>query len=85
MRLHAGGNWNNGTNCGSRCRNANNYRWNSNSNIGARFASDTGLLMERNSWLDLLALFRATGAKYTTEENGELVGMAERSLFSIIP
>jgi retron-type reverse transcriptase len=35
-RLLAGGNWNNGTNCRSRARNANNYRWNTNSNIGAR-------------------------------------------------
>jgi hypothetical protein len=41
--LIAGGNWNNGTNCGSRSRNANNYRWNTNTNIGARFASDTGM------------------------------------------
>jgi hypothetical protein len=41
-QLLAGGNWNNGTNCGSRYRNANNYRWNTNTNIGARFASDTG-------------------------------------------
>lgn len=40
--LLAGGNWNNGTNCGSRYRNANNYRWNTNSNIGARRRSDTG-------------------------------------------
>src|SRR5574343_818496 len=40
--LLAGGNWNNSSNCGSRARNANNYRWNSNSNIGSRFAADTG-------------------------------------------
>jgi hypothetical protein len=41
--LLAGLNWNNSTNCGSRGRNANNgNRWNTNSNIGARFASDTG-------------------------------------------
>jgi hypothetical protein len=39
-QLLAGGNWNNGTNCGSRYRNANNYRWNTNTNIGARFASE---------------------------------------------
>jgi hypothetical protein len=55
MRLIAGGYWNNGTNCRSQSRNANNYRWNTNTNIGARFASDTGFC-ERNSWLDLLAL-----------------------------
>jgi len=41
-KLLAGGNWTNATNAGSRYRNANNYRWNTNSNIGARFASDTG-------------------------------------------
>jgi len=39
-RLIAGGNWNNGTNCGSRSRNANNYRWNTNTNISARFLAD---------------------------------------------
>ena len=36
--LLAGGNWNNGSNAGSQCRNANNYRWNTNSNIGRHFA-----------------------------------------------
>jgi len=41
--LLAGANWNNGTNAGSRARNANNYRWNTNSNYGCRFAADTGL------------------------------------------
>lgn len=41
-KLLAGGNWNNAANCGSRYRNANNYRWNANTNIGARFVSDTG-------------------------------------------
>ena len=41
-QLLAGGNWNNAANAGSRSRNANNYRWNTNTNIGARFASDTG-------------------------------------------
>jgi len=46
MRLLAGGNWNNGTNCRSQCRNANNYRWNTNTNIGSQFASDTGLIDE---------------------------------------
>lgn len=34
--LIAGGNWNNGTNCGSRCRNSNNVRSNVNTNIGGR-------------------------------------------------
>lgn len=34
--LHAGGNWNNGTNCGSRCRNSNNVRSNVNTNYGGR-------------------------------------------------
>jgi hypothetical protein len=40
VKLLAGGSWSFGTNCGSRYRNANNYRWNTNSNIGARFASE---------------------------------------------
>lgn len=35
-----GGNWDNGANCGSRCSNWNNYPWNTNSNIGVRFACD---------------------------------------------
>lgn len=34
--LIAGGNWNNGTNCGSRSRNSNNVRSNVNTNIGGR-------------------------------------------------
>lgn len=34
--LHAGGNWSNSSNCGSRCRNANNVRSNVNANIGGR-------------------------------------------------
>jgi len=57
--LIAGGNWDNGVNCGSRGRNANNYRWNTNSNIGCRFCADTGECAEIksiNSWLDALAL-----------------------------
>ena len=38
--LLAGGNWNNGTNCRSQSQNANNYRWNTNTNISARFLAD---------------------------------------------
>ena len=34
--LHAGGNWNNAANCGSRCRNSNNVRSNVNTNISGR-------------------------------------------------
>jgi hypothetical protein len=61
-KLLAGGNWNNGTNCSSQSRNANNYRWNANTNISRRFLADTGkivmarLLAVANSWLDLTAL-----------------------------
>jgi hypothetical protein len=40
-KLIAGGNWNNAAYCGSRYRNANNYRWIANTNIGGRFVSDT--------------------------------------------
>ena len=36
IALIAGGNWNNGANCGSRSRNANNVRSNVNANIGGR-------------------------------------------------
>lgn len=38
LTLHAlisGGNWNNGSHCGSRTVNLNNYPWNVNGNIGA--------------------------------------------------
>ena len=40
VKLLAGLSWSNGTNCGSRCRNASSYRWNVSSLIGARFASE---------------------------------------------
>jgi hypothetical protein len=36
IKLLAGGNWAYGTVCGSRCRNANNYRWNAEASFGAR-------------------------------------------------
>lgn len=48
--LHAGSNWNNGTNCGSQCRNANNYRWNTNTNIGTQFLADPGRYEKPNSY-----------------------------------
>lgn len=64
-KLIAGGNWNNGANCGSRSRNANNYRWNTNTNIGCRFCADTG----EGCGVKLLAgcISLAQKAKYTTE------------------
>ncbi len=40
--LLAGSNWNNGTNCRSQSRNANNYRWNTNTNISSQFLADPG-------------------------------------------
>jgi len=49
--LIAGGNWDNGVNAGSRSRNANNYRWNTNSNIGCRFCADTGEIRGENKLL----------------------------------
>lgn len=36
LNLHAGGNWNNSVNCGSRSRTSNNVRSNVNTNIGSR-------------------------------------------------
>ncbi len=36
IKLLAGGLWNSGTNCGSRCRIANDGRWSANSNLAAR-------------------------------------------------
>ena len=57
MWLLASGNWNNAANAGSQCRNANNYRWNTNTYIGRRRCTDTGF-KERNSWLNLSAIFQ---------------------------
>lgn len=54
--LHAGGNWNNGANAGSQCRNANNYRWNTNTNISSQFLADPGDLI-KTSLRKLLAEF----------------------------
>jgi len=55
--LLAGSNWDNGTYCRSRSRNANNYRWNTNTNIGRRAGVDTGENKGvGNSWLNTKAL-----------------------------
>ena len=40
VKLLAGGGWDYAANCGSRSRLAHNYRWNTNTNIGARFVSE---------------------------------------------
>lgn len=40
LRLIAGGRWNNGVNAGCRAVNCNNYPWNVNADIGARFGRD---------------------------------------------
>ena len=63
--LLASGNWNNETNCGSQCQNANNHRWNTNTNISARFLVDPGAmkfltpmgkLVTPTPWLELNSL-----------------------------
>ena len=41
--LLAGLNWDNAANCGSQSQNANNYRWNTNTNISAQFLADPGI------------------------------------------
>ena len=57
MLLLAGSYWDNGAYCGSRSRNANNYRWNTNTNIGRRAGVDTGENKGvGNSWLNTKAL-----------------------------
>ncbi len=38
-QLRAGGNWGDGAACGSRCRHANGYRWDTGSTIGCRFCA----------------------------------------------
>ena len=40
VKLLAGGYWNDGARCGSRCRGADSYRWAANSGIGARGAAE---------------------------------------------
>ena len=40
VKLRAGGHWNGGAYCGSRCRFAVSYRWNADAAIGARFLSE---------------------------------------------
>lgn len=47
-----GGNWNNGSNAGSRCLNFNNTLWNSNNNIGARACCDDFTILQ---WVKALA------------------------------
>ncbi len=42
IKLLAGAVWDRGSYCGSRARCANSSRWNANTNIGGRFAADTG-------------------------------------------
>jgi hypothetical protein len=38
VKLRAGGGWSNGTDAGSRCRNAGSYRWHTSTDIGGRGA-----------------------------------------------
>lgn len=66
--LLAGGNWNNAANAGSQARNANNYRWNTNANIGVRLATRIQGY-ESNSLAGSLTLFAGLRqrAKYQTE------------------
>ena len=66
--LLAGGNWNNAANAGSQARNANNYRWNTNSNIGFRGVTRIQV-NESNSLAGSLTLFAGLRqrAKYKTE------------------
>jgi hypothetical protein len=40
VKLHAGGAWNNGVDCGSRCRYAYGYRWHTYAGRGARGAAE---------------------------------------------
>ena len=40
VKLRAGGAWGSGASCGSRCRNANTYRWYAHSGIGCRFGAE---------------------------------------------
>ncbi|OPY87921.1 MAG: hypothetical protein A4E72_01403 [Syntrophus sp. PtaU1.Bin208] len=40
VKLRAGGPWDAGSSCGSRCRIANSCRWDTASNVGARFAAE---------------------------------------------
>ncbi len=82
-----GGNWDNGSNCGSRCSNWNNSPTNSNNNIGARGVCEgvsiAGSLCHRhgvagrpfNTWSAMLSCFgkHLWGFGKTTSSQRELV------------
>lgn len=81
--LHAGGNWNNGSNCGPRCRNANNSRWNTNTNIGSRSCTRIQGAHEPNSLAGHLTM---PGNRKSDEGQNtrRRVGMASR-VTKVIP
>jgi hypothetical protein len=80
--LLAGMNWNNGTNCGSQSQNANNYRWNTNSNISAQFLADPrtipiqtpteAKLAKLTPWLQLNSLLISKWNEQNTKQEMEV-------------
>jgi hypothetical protein len=68
--LIAGGNWNNGTNCSSRYRNLNNYRWNANSNIGVQAVTQIQWFTRVISLAGFSTLFVSYGKQNIKREIG---------------
>ncbi len=60
-RVILGGNWDNGSQCGSRASNCNNGALNLNDNHGARGVSDTGILLRANPSAGLIDLVGIAG------------------------
>jgi len=79
--LLAGLNWNNGTNCRSQSQNANNYRWNTNTNISAQFLADPRItqfptpmgikLVKSTPWLELNSLLISERNEQNTKQETE--------------
>ena len=81
LRLIAGGNWNNGVNAGCRAVNWNNYPWNVNASIGARFGCDL--------WTFRLSKLRLTSKDYfhivrTYSPSGDLPGKYKKGRFHLV-
>ena len=79
--LLAGMNWTNETNCRSQGQNANNHRWNTNTNISARFLTDPRIiqfltpmvteLAKLTPWLELNSLLIPKRNEQNTKQETE--------------
>lgn len=72
-RVILGGNWDNGSQCGSRASNCNNGALNLNDNHGARGVSDTGILLRANPSAGLIDLVGTAGKIHNGGPAGPVV------------